>query len=135
MLSVIVKTVVIFLLVVIVTHLIIRKSLSTPYSPPPPTDHVDHMQDGIEEKKEPDIDVPVVHSSTNIQPPTTKSTNIDDLFNYVYKDNAAKERNEVAKPIPTPDKKVAENSNPKPSTSIEGLCAFEDEGTSLYGMY
>ncbi len=132
--SVIVKTVIIFLLVVIVTHLIIRKSLNNPSSaPPPPPDVVDYMQNEVEEKKEaaPILDIPVVHSSTNIQPPQIKASTTDDLFNYVYKDN--KEKKESMSIVAEVKSTLGDVVDDK--TKIEGLCAFEDEGTSLYGIY
>lgn len=150
MLSVIVKTVIIFLLVIIVVHLVILKSLDV--SPPPPHIHheqtIDHMVDQLIEKKIDEI-FPIVQSSTAISPPPP-SHKVDDLFNYVYNDTSANRLVPTPKPKAVSSSSSASASASSPAlasaipsdlppehtpTSILGVCAFEDEGASMYGVY
>jgi len=144
MLSVIVKTVIIFLLVIIVVHLIIIKPLDI--SPPPPQIHdektIDHMVDQLIEKKIDNI-FPIVQSSTVITPPQISPHKIDDLFNYVYNDTSDKKQKSISLdniPDTVPTSNTAPISNTAPAstdavTPVEGVCAFEDEGSSVYGVF
>jgi hypothetical protein len=132
MLSVIVKTVIIFLLVIIVVHLVIQKTLDV--SPPPPlpknAEFLDTMDEVFQKTND---DAPIVHSSTGITPPLQPQ--LDDLFNYVYKDTADKS---PASPPPPPVTASTASTNPDTNTgntNIKGLCEFEDGSQSLYCTY
>lgn len=137
MLSVIVKTVIIFLLVIIVVHLVIQKTLDV--SPPPPLPKNVEFVDVMDEVLQKINDAPIVQSSTGIPPPPLQPQ-IDDLFNYVYKDTVDKTASPPAlspsPPPPSPTTPVAGSTlTDTENTGIKGLCEFEDGSLSLYCVY
>lgn len=138
MLSIIIKTVIIFLLVVIVLHLIIKKTINERDSSPIviPNEHIespktnnnsnetyenkDAEQDGGKLEKEKEQESVVVHSTTNIVHASTE----DDLFNFVYKDKQVEKSSEKQK-----NKKVDIIDN---NCNIQGICSYDDEYNSYY---
>jgi len=143
MLSIVLKTVIIFILVTLIIHLLIKKALSNQDNiiPPPVLNH-EEISDSVTsvQSSESSIeDMNVIQSSTSIKPPQSLD---DDLFNFVYK-----KKNETPKEVEKSEKKVEVNKvevnkvevnkvefNNK-IDCIEGICAFDDENTMLFGSY
>lgn len=138
MLSIIIKTVIIFLLVVLVIHLIIKKTINERES-----SSIIHTNEVVcstketpietfneDEKEKEKIEDIVIHSSTNI---VNISGGEDDLFNFVYKDKPVEKTKPMDVKIkPSNKNKDIVNDNSSSNTNIQGICSYDDEVSSYY---
>lgn len=146
MLSIILKTIIIFALVVIIIHLLLKKSLEDKIHIRLPQEKPNDLANtpSIEEN-ESTVQVqeteqytelytaPVVQSTTNIIPPPPPPhqphpIKTDDLFEFVYK-NKKDEKNKQGKETET---KI---ETEKDKAQIKGICEYEDVHTEIYCEY
>lgn len=148
MLSIILKTIIIFALVVIIIHLLLKKSLEDKIHIRLPQEKPNDLANtpSIEEN-ESTVQVqeteqytelytaPVVQSTTNIIPPPPPPPphqphpiKTDDLFEFVYK-NKKDEKNKQGKETET---KI---ETEKDKAQIKGICEYEDVHTEIYCEY
>lgn len=163
MLSTAIKTSLVFFLVVIVIHLMIRKALNERCPPPPPT--ATQLPESVVTpaptptstpgQSTPASTQPLIPAQQHVVGPVVQCTvqappSTDDLFNFVFKCKTnlvqdEKKKQEKQQQPPSAESGVAIGPGPtlaqqqqqplENPADVAGICSFEDECTSIYGSF
>ena len=136
MLSTAIKTSLVFFLVVIVIHLMIRKALNERTPPPAPPSAPSAQSVPPLIPLPTNVSKPIVAPTDvqcSVQPAKTPTS--DDLFNFVFKCKA-KESLESTPQLAKPAEMAnAEKQVDIAQVDIAGICSYDDNSTALYGEF